>query len=564
MPTSARAALQQLSALRPTFGEGVAARKVALLDVLAERPLRTADEVLALHECLLFLRAYPDDAEVLARVADLLEAFAARVDLQRHAEALTDSGIAGTRIEYAFFFWTALWLARRHPGRLHVDWASFTKHATLCERLWLMMPYSEELALAKLDHPLERWVAMLKRDDETDAEFLVRRMEALRADAFTREFLADELEMPMWLEPGTGTPSRTSAHHPRPRIHFQTAPLDTRRPDLGRELGIPPHAVRAVARKEGQRLVDLAREAMITRSRDLDGFIHADARDVRLVDCGDGLEFAAMGMRPERRLLLESMYGFLTLKNGVPIGYVLATGLNASSEIMYNVFEANRGGEAARIYGRILAMVGHLLGSTAFSVDPYQLGHDNSEGQESGAWWFYYKLGFRPVDREILRLVREEQALLRRRPRHRSGPATLQRLSADSMYWFADGPREDVLGRIDLNEISLGVARATGRRFGSDRERATQVLSTEAQALLGVRSFAGWTPGQRLWWARWSPLVMALPGVRRWSAASRRGLVQVIRAKGGRRESDYNVLLNAHRPLRRALLALSRIDHAAG
>src|SRR5258708_11776048 len=63
---------------------------------------------------------------------------------------------------------------------------------------------------------------------------------------------------------------------------------------------------------------------MVTRSRDLDVFSYADRNDVSLVDCGQGLQFVAFGAIPERRLLLEAVYGFLTLKNGVPIGYVLA------------------------------------------------------------------------------------------------------------------------------------------------------------------------------------------------------------------------------------------------
>ena len=46
---------------------------------------------------------------------------------------------------------------------------------------------------------------------------------------------------------------------------------------------------------------------------------------------GDGLELAAIGMVPKRRLLLEAVYGFLTLKNGVPIGYVLNSALFGSS-----------------------------------------------------------------------------------------------------------------------------------------------------------------------------------------------------------------------------------------
>src|SRR5439155_9308084 len=131
--------------------------------------------------------------------------------------------------------------------------------------------------------------------------------------------------------------------------------------------------------------------SMVTRSRDLDVFSWADERDVRLVDCGGGLQFACIGAVPERRLLLESVYGFLTLKNGVPIGYVLASALFGSSEVAYNVFETWRGAESAHVYGRVLAMLHTLFGSTTFGIDPYQMGHKNEEGQESGAWWFYYK-----------------------------------------------------------------------------------------------------------------------------------------------------------------------------
>ena len=162
---------------------------------------------------------------------------------------------------------------------------------------------------------------------------------------------------------------------------------------------------------------------MVTRSRDLDAFIHGDPRDVRLIDCGDGLEFAAIGVVPERRLMLESVYGFLTLRNGVPIGYVLTSALFGSSEIAYNVFDTWRGGEAGHVYGRVLAMTRAVFGSRDFTIFPYQLGGDgNSEGIKSGAWWFYQKLGFRPRDPAVLALMERELARMAKRPAHRSTP----------------------------------------------------------------------------------------------------------------------------------------------
>jgi hypothetical protein len=75
--------------------------------------------------------------------------------------------------------------------------------------------------------------------------------------------------------------------------------------------------------------------------------------------------------------------------------------------------------------------------------------------------------------------------------------------------------------------------------------------------LLGLRSHEGFSAGERLAWERWSPLVLILPGVDRWSTADRRALVRVVRAKGGRRESDFLRRFDRHPRLGKALLQLA-------
>jgi len=80
----------------------------------------------------------------------------------------------------------------------------------------------------------------------------------------------------------------------------------------------------------------------------------------------------------------------------------------------------------------------------------------------------------------------------------------------------------------------------------------------EVARLLGVRSFRGFARDERVAWRRWSPVVLALPGVERWSREDRRALAGVVRAKGGRRETDYLRRFDAHRRLRRALLELAK------
>ncbi len=560
MANEAQTRLRRLRKLKDTYGTGLAGQKLDLLRLLDTRRLPRAKDVLALHEILCLLRAYPDNRSVLAQVERMLSGFADRSDLQRHAKALVDSGIAGTRIDYAFYWFTASWLARRWPDQISIDWEAFERQPQLEKVLHILTLYPESLALEELAYSVQEWIEQLKGPDETGATFLIRRYEALRLDPFIRETLFEDPDVPLRIEPGPGTPSRTHAKYAKAPVVFQTKPLMRGRPDLAAELRRPPLAVRLVSPREGQTLIHLAREAMVTRSRDLDAFMHADKNDVRIVDCGSGLQFIGYGAVPERRLMLESVYGFLTLRNGVPLGYVLASPLFNSVAVSYNVFETFRGAESARIYGRVLGMVHALFDADTLSVDPYQLGHDNMEGLKSGAWWFYYKLGFRPSDRDVRRLMRAELRRIKANPGHRSSIAALQKLSAADVFFYLGRPRDDVIGKINLGQIGLKVVRYLGQRFGADREAATRVCSREAAALLGLRSLRGFSRGERLAWKRWSPLILTLPNVSRWSRVNRRALVSVVRAKGGRRESDFVRLFDRHRPLRRAVLKLAEED----
>jgi hypothetical protein len=558
MVASASGLLRELEGLKATFGAETAGRKLALLSGLARARLSRAADVLRLHEQLCFMRAYPDDAPVLRRVEQLLDGFDRRSDLRRFADALSDSGIAGTPTRYPFYAPTAAWLARRWGELLHVDWENFTNAEQLEEliphvALWAETPWLDESGDGS-----RACIERMSGPDETDASFLVRSLLALDADEPIRNHIYEQLDPPLILSPGPDTPSRTRARLPVRAVTYQAGPLATSRPELPAAMTRAPRSVRVAAPREAARLVDMTREAMVSRSRDLDVFMFGDARDVRVVDWGDGLQFAAFCPTPDRRLLLESVYGMLTLKNGVPIGYVLLSALFGSSEVAYNVFETFRGGEAGQVYGAVLATARHLFGSDTFTIYPYQLGDGNDEALQSGAWWFYRKLGFRPRDPDVKRLMQRELARMIKRPKYRSSIATLRKLSRANLYYDMGKPRDDVIGELPMAGVGQAVADAVSRRFGSDRRRAERELTAEARDLLGLRSLRGWDKGERLMLARWAPLISVLPGVSRWNRADLKALAKVVRAKGGSRESDFVRLFDEHRRLRRAVVSLAQ------
>lgn len=552
MPFGAR--LARLEALVRTFGPDPAREKVALLRALDRASLPSAKMVERLHEAALVARVHPDDDEVEAAATAILERFALRSDLRRHRAALVDTGIAGTDVRYPFHWVTARFLARNWPERLAVDWASLDDGAELERVMPRLLGWIEAVEPGMRRAELRRWLESLASKTEPLGTFLVRRFERLPADDAVREHLFEGLGLPLVLRGGPEGPCRGAwALAGAPRAFVRAAP-DRRRPDLRAAVAIPPKSVRWLRGREATAAIDLARVTMLTRGRDLDAIKYGNPDDVRLVDAGDGLSFVCIGIVPEQRPTFETVYVFLVLQNGVPIGYYQSALLFGGAELNFNVFPTFRGATTAAVYARGLAMVRHLFDVDTFAVPPYQIGHENEEALASGAFWFYAKLGFRPHDPAIASLLEAEDAAVQRDRSHRSSRAVLRKLARGYLYFHLGKPHDDVAGKLSLSAIARRISAVMTARFGSERERGVRELDRWARPRLGVRTL---TKAERLAWERWLPLVAALPDLERWSRAELRGLADVIRAKGAPVEERHAELLRAHRRLRRAIVALA-------
>jgi hypothetical protein len=547
--------LTALERTRFDFGHAAGVTKLTLLGLCLRARLRSARDVARLHEMLCFMRAYPDDARVLAAVEDLLARFAQRADLRHHRAALADSGIAGTTIYFRFFHAQAQWLTQHWPAHLTLDRSDIEADTLIARALPVLLTSIEVEALRELK--LSGYAALdrLRARGETDAAFLVRRIAAMPGSGPTRQAFADAIDASFELRPGIDTPSRTHAKFDRAPFAYRRTPLIRERPDLRTELARTPRAIRRLSARRGQQIVNLARGAMATRARALEAFSYANARDVWMIDDGDGLAYALSGALADRRHTIAAIYGGLTLRNGVPIGYLQADVVGRMAALSFNTFDTFRGGEAAFTFARLLAALRHAFGTTSFSIEPYQLGQGNEEGLASGAWWFYYKLGFRPRDAATLRLVRAELERVRRNARHRSSEATLRTLAARHMFFDLDPAHPHPLP--PLAALGLRVGRLLAQQGGTDRDRALDDLSQEAMRQCGLVSLRGFSPDQRVAWNRWAPFtVMMEPQT--WNAAERQALVDVIRAKGGRSEREFVARFAAHSRLDAAIEQLGR------
>jgi len=174
--------------------------------------------------------------------------------------------------------------------------------------------------------------------------------------------------------------------------------------------------------------------------------------------------------------------GYLILSNGVPIGYGGSSVLFKQVNTGINIFDEFRGSEAAFIWTQVMRAYHSLTACTRFVANPYQFGGDNSEALRSGAFWFYYRLGYRPVFAEVRKLAQKEFTKIRRE----SAARVLKKLAKD-----------------------------IGMRSGSSGSKAL------------------------------APIVAAV-GPGNWSREDKRLTRELLRAKDGKREAHYARLLVRH------------------
>jgi hypothetical protein len=246
---------------------------------------------------------------------------------------------------------------------------------------------------------------------------------------------------------------RKPYYHPEPLL---------RRADvsLARELAGPPLPLTRLSRAEAQKILGIILDTSAMRYRELYGFTHPDLARVFRADAGRGVQVFFFGVPPEWRLPLRAYHSGMFFKNGVPAGYVEVLSLFERAEVGFNLYYTFREGESAWLYARLLRLFRQVLGVTCFSVDPYQIGLENEEALESGAFWFYRKLGFHPLDVEVAQLVgREEQRMLRK-PAYRSSRRTLEKLARSYILFESSGCTPGAWDRFRVRNLALAIQRA--------------------------------------------------------------------------------------------------------
>jgi hypothetical protein len=564
--------LTELEARRYRFGSNEAKRIVELLKRIDAVSFTDSALLIRFHEALLFLRAFAQGPSVVRATERILNNFHKRVEALREAgpgmeefDTFEVAGIAGTEMEDTLSFDVARWLINREPRRasvkVEIAWENYEPGRELGTTGPRFIPLLEDDALVEADTPWRKWLEAAGGKRTDTAAWLISRFEQLRLPPEQKAELYESLRVPLRWSLNNSVISRTRNWKPVRRIFYHDGPLITRNQvSLAEELARRPPKLTKLSRQQGEKVMEMIREVMLVRYRELYGTTLGDSASVVRADlgydkAGRGVTIYLWNLPPDRRLPLRAYVAGLTLKNGVPINYIEAIGLCEWMEVGFNTFYTFRGGEAGWIYAQVLHCLCHLMGTTCVSVYPYQLGHENEEAIESGAFWFYRKLGFRPGSDDLQRLAEREGKKIAADPKYRTPAGTLKRLAAGHVFYELPGSEVGAWDNFTTRRIGLKVNQRMAREFGGDAILMRENSRGALERILKVNT-SSWTPLEKTAFDNFALVFAHAPELRAWKREEKNELLRVIRAKTKHDEMLYLRLTQRHDRLRRTLLTL--------
>jgi hypothetical protein len=549
-----------LRACANKYGSEPAARKASLLRDCAACAVIDAPTLLAYHDCLLFLLAYPESARLhaaarreLVRVAaaarSMINAGPARARRQ-----LTNSGIAWAPMTIAFGYDIARWLVASHPNNGAID--SFDEAGvSLPGILRHAFPSMEFELLAADDTDSGAFLALASAGYRgTTLAWLVGQFANLPCAEGLREQLFDSLKAFITINPAATSLSRTFVRGLAARTFFHRGDLK-RVVDPLALLAQPLEPATALTRAQRMQLLDAGRAMLASLGRETDAISAATPEGIEYHALGRGVAIALYTMAPGRRLPLDSHVGFMLFKNSIPVGYGGGWPFLGSAKIGVNIFAPFRGGESAYLFCQVLRVYSQRFGVTHFVAEPSQFGGGNREGIESGAFWFYYRLGFRPVTPALAALAADEFDRMRRKPGYRPPFMVLRRFTRSDIELHLR-PNLAAIPACDPADLSLAVSAWIARRHLGDRAQATTFAVHAVTRALRARGVGQWPGAEQRAFESLCLLLVQIPDLAHWSARDKARVIAVVRAKGGD-EFRYFDLLRKTTRLHAALRQIS-------
>ncbi len=402
--------------------------KVAFLSSLGKMALPVGNALLQYHDLLLFLCAYPDNAALKKLAEKELKRMA--VFARKNGKKLPyNEGLPFTYVLTRFSPDFLRWLINHEDIRVEFD-SFYEPGLTLNEVLNITLPtlFKPETTAGLTNEELLEQIGIKQ---EHYIPFLLGQIETLQDRPLLKELFNEKVDAYVKLHPKNGKFSKANNRIVVNDFYYHYDLL--KKIDARKLIDEPLLEANMPTEAERDALYKCIRNAMALTVREIDPATFLQADTIRLYDVGRGLQLSVYSMVPERQLPLETYFGFTFFKNGIPVSYGGVWAFGKLARLGLNIFEPYRSGESGYLLCQLIRVFRQAMGNTYFEIEPYQFGLENPGGIRSGAFWFYHKFGFRPVDKELKKLAADEYHKIKTRKNYRSPEKTLIRFTESNI-----------------------------------------------------------------------------------------------------------------------------------
>ncbi|MBL0355921.1 MAG: hypothetical protein IPP72_03120 [Chitinophagaceae bacterium] len=529
-----------LHLLSGSFGKEAAGKKQALLKEFSGRTIKTVAVARKYHEILLFLKAYPDNKEILQAAVSGLEqihSFTKKIMAGQHykmQQALSGTGMAGTLLVAQYSYPITKWLAGKFPvaTSFHSAAGDDAAGAAILRHL---LPQIEYYYATQQKYSLQKRLEYIAGKNNT-LQNIIDIFEQSTAGEKAGELLFDQLKIyTAWVlnDPSFNRSFMSSI----PQAFFYHKTLEKKN-NMAAVLSQPCPKAERLSAAQKEYLLDVAKASLAFYYRETEPVTLASADEAEFFICSRGISIALYGMKPARRLSIESYIGYMVFKNNTPVAYGGGWMFGDRCKIGLNIYPPFRKGESALIFSEVLRLYHQRFHQQLFIVKPYQYGKGNKEGLQSAAFWFYYKLGFRPMDKKIERVAETEF-----NSNKKSSIAMLKFFTTSDL---ALQVTPLLTTDLDPENISRKITEMIVKNFNGNRQLAIRTCRTALEKILNIEPDKKPDLNYTTHFQHFSLLLSLLPNLANWNAKDKKLMLEIIACKANN-EKRYIQKVQQHK-----------------
>ncbi len=443
-------------------------QKLELFKIVRNKKLPAGKLLVDFQNILLFIIAHPSNKNILIEAEEqLMRICTVLKNTDKSALLkLQNTGLPFTVTNSTFSHDLLKWYTSNSLVSISLD--SFNNDSvSLNNALQFTLP-SLEKEITTFNYKKNKLFAALKVEKKDTLSFLLSEFDRLNEQPYMKDYLFNGLQLyvNLFSESKGFSFAYNRMQIGDPFYHKEIIKKFDQVELLNRKL---PEQ-KKINSEELSSLVGVIKNSLSLLQRETDPVTYIDERSFKLYELERGVSIAIYGMTIERQLPLESYVGYTLFKNGLPSAYGGGWVFGKRSLFGINIFESYRGGESGYLMCQLLRVYRQVFGVDYFEIEPYQYGAGNPEGIRSGAYWFYFRFGFRSLNKELNQISLQDFEKIQKQKGYRSSEKILKRFTESNIALNMGMDTPITLAEIRGKLTSLIAKEFQGNRMKAEKQ----------------------------------------------------------------------------------------------